>query len=136
MTASVKLTQIQDVSGDKYTLETTLSEHSTSGANWDNCFILMRVVDPAHISQDVYEHICTVGDLENYLTTRTESPPVPDAGVFYRTSTCTLSFDSLEDAVAEATLQQQRIQYLADDWDAYTNEGVWPNTVFDATISS
>ena len=139
MATSVKLTQVIDIvtppvpGQDNYTLETTYSEASPLGGKWDNEFLLIKIIVPGDDTQDVYQHVCTVADLEKYENDRAQA--VINTDDYYRIETWTLSFENLEDTNAEATLQQQRTQYLVDDWEAYGGS-VYPDTIYDATITN
>ena len=142
MATSVKLTQVQSIPppGDphegEYELEATFSDAATAGAdpggNWDNAFFLIKIIDTLDATRDVYQHVCTVGDLEKYENTRGAVVP-PD--VYYRTATWPSYFSSIEDIDTETTLQQTRTQNLCDDWEEYGG-GTWPKTDIGTFTSS
>lgn len=91
--------------------------------------ILARIVDVEDIDQDVYEHICTVGDINRYSAVREEET------LYYRVASWTLFFDSLEDLSAEALVQRQKAQFLVTDWENYTGGDI-EETLFDDDITS
>lgn len=141
MATSVKLKQDQDVVGPtdpdhpgEYKLTTTFSDPLPVGGHWDACFILIKINDELHPEEDTYAHVCTVGDLEAYAYT-VRADAVAHDNPYYRVDTWDLFYTSLEEMSAETTLQQERTQFLVDDWENYSG-GEWPKTVYDDTISS
>jgi hypothetical protein len=85
--------------------------------------------DEDNDSDDTYEHICTVGDINRYKASRAEET------LYYRVSSWTLFFDSLEDLSAEALVQRQKAQFLVTDWENYTGGDI-EETLFDDDITS
>lgn len=66
---------------------------------------------------NVYQHVCTVGDLEAW----SETDPNSGTDEYYRYLEALLFFDTLDDAWDAANLVKTRLQYLADDWENYIN---------------
>jgi len=119
MPTSVKLEQVRGVvtggspaggTDGQYYVTNTTSEASPATAPFDNNFFLFAQSD------DSYQHVCTVGDLEAY-------PDVSTPGTeYYRLSTVTTFYDALDDARDHAALVKTRIQNLVDDWEVYKND--------------
>lgn len=139
MATSVKLTQVQTIpggqpEGEEYVLTPTFSEASPSGGNWDNAFVLVKIVDPGDALLDTYQHICTVGDLEEYPADRAVAVAAPIQD-YYRAASFAKAYSSLEDITAAVTTQQTRTQNLVDDWENYDG-GTWPKTTVDTYTST
>lgn len=117
--AQVTLEQVksvEDVGGvDKFRIVSTCSAASPSAAgSFNNSLFLFAVSD------DSYQHVCTVRDVETYPESRSDAITAGQA--YYRLDTVTLDFDDIEDAQEEEALQRTRIQAIVTDWDAYENE--------------
>lgn len=135
MATSVKLTQVESLPpvGDpyegEYKLQVTFSNASTDGGdpggNWDNAFILVKIVSAGDPTQDTYQHICTVGDLESYAPDRATA--VANNHDYYRIATWPLYYESIEEMTTAKTVQQTRADYLVTDWENYGG-GTWPKT--------
>lgn len=135
MATSVKLTQVRGVvtggvpaggTDGQYYVTSTCSEATPATVNFDNNFFLFAESD------DSYQHVCTVGDLEAY-------PDVSTPGIdYYRLATVTLFFDELDQAWDHANLVKSRLQNLVDDWESYMYdpEGAFPGTDVEVYSSS
>jgi len=66
---------------------------------------------------DVYVHVCTLGDYVTYKDTR-EGESEDD---FYRKSAAIQDFDNLDNAVSESDMQKTRLQNLVTDWENYAD---------------
>ena len=136
--ATVTLTQIEDVAAPadpkEYKLTTTFTLASTPpGGTWDNNFILAEKGAGA-LATDVYQHTCTVGDIETYDTKIGRASVA--VGEYYRIDTFDTFYDSLEDMRALVTTQQTKAQYLVDDWTNYVPVGGFPDTTVTAVTPS
>lgn len=131
MATSVKIVQIVDIvtppvpGEDNYTLESTYSEATPLGGDWDNAFFLIKIVTPGTPAEDVYQNVCALSDVVKYKADR--GLAVDDEDEYYRIEAWTLSFESLEEANEEVTLQKLKTQYLCDDWEEYGGSS-YPDT--------
>ena len=101
----------------EYKLVTLFLNEVGAGATWDSNFILAQRGAGA-LSTDVYQHVCTVGDLNKYATEIGRATVI--AGEYYRIDTFDTFYDSLEDLAELKVIQLQKTQYLVDDWDSYS----------------
>jgi len=141
MATSVTLTQIRSVvntPGDphegQFKMESEWSDADVDGlgptGNWDNSFFLFAVTN------DVYQHVCTVGDLENYQVGAAAAIAAGDP--YYRADVATLYFSSLTAAWSESALQKTRGASLCTDWQSFYDDpvyGAWVGTDVDPLSS-
>ena len=131
MATSVHLDQARDLTdpgdpeGFDYKLTSTFSDPTTGFTEY--LILIQKAEDEA---DDLYKHVCTVGDINRYGTDRATA----EVDSYYRIDTWVLYFTSLEALADQATVQQEKTQFVVTDWQSYTG-GTWPQTLFDADIS-
>ena len=103
---------------DDYKLVTLFSNEVGAGA-WDSNFILV-LKGAGAVTTDVYQHICTVGDINAYGAMIGRAAVL--AGAYYRIDTFDTFYASIEDMRALEVIQIQKTQYLVDDWEAYAGD--------------
>ena len=116
--ASVTITHTENLSTppepDEYKLTTAFTDPGGEfGGDWDGYFILVEKATA--IEDDVYQHICTVGDLNAYGIDRSAVA----VGEYYRANTFDTFYTALSDLRDMETTQLQKTQYLVDDWTNY-----------------
>lgn len=118
MTTSIRLTQERslttippDPADYNYKLVTTFDQPSTGF-----CTQLILIKKGTTEADDSYEHICTVGDVKRYGTSRSAAP----LDLYYRTSSWTQYFNSLSDLDEQMSIQKQKTQFVVTDWQVYT----------------
>lgn len=67
----------------------------------------------------VFEHVATVYDMCHLLDTRAAAQEAEDA--YYRASVAVKSYESLDDALEFASYTLGRVEYLAEQYDEFTN---------------